>query len=223
MRVVIADDGALFREGIALLLADAGIEVVGQASTGDELLEILVDIDVPDAAILDVKMPPGPLGGMEVGRQLRSRYPQMALLFLSATASSHYLMRILEIDAARVGYRLKDMVTGVETLRSILERLLHGEVDIEPEIAKLLVSRARDGSERAVETLSGREREVLDLMAQGRSNKAIESFLSLTSGAVEKHISSIFVKLQLPPDSSTYDRRVKAVLTYLKVQRGLHT
>lgn len=220
MRVTIADDGALFREGIAVLLADAGMEVVGQASSGDSLLQLIEDTCVPDVAILDVKMPPGPLGGLEIGRKLREKYPDLAILFLSATASTHYLMQILEIGAARMGYRLKDKVTGVHTLRSILERLVTGEVDIEPEIAEMLVSRVRDGTEREVSSLTAREKAVLHLMAQGRSNKAIESALTLTAGAVEKHIGSIFLKLNLPPNSSTYDRRVKAVLAYLRFHRG---
>ena len=217
MRVALAEDGALFREGLLMLLQAAGHEVVGSVADGDALVELLGGTDA-DVAILDIRMPPEPDGGLVTAERLRALHPDMGLLFLSHYAESHYLMRILEIGTEAIGYRLKEKVGSVEVLSDTLGRIAEGEIVIEPVLAKRLVERPRGDRKEAVDTLSPRELDVLRLMAEGRSNTGIAAQLFVTPKAVEKHIANIFSKLGLQEDGTEHHRRVLAVLTYLRSQ-----
>jgi DNA-binding NarL/FixJ family response regulator len=218
MRVALAEDGALFREGLEMLLAAAGHEVVGSTADGDSLVELLTTTQA-DAAILDIRMPPEPDGGLVTAERLRALYPKMGLLFLSHYAESHYLMRILQIGTESIGYRLKEKVGSVDVLSDTLARIGDGEIVIEPVLAKRLVERPRGEKKGIVATLSERELDVLRLMAEGRSNNGIAAQLFVTPKAIEKHIANIFGKLNLHTDTSEHHRRVLAVLTYLRSQR----
>jgi DNA-binding NarL/FixJ family response regulator len=218
MRVAVAEDGALFREGLVLLLGAAGHEVVGCTSGGDELVALL-STQPADVAILDIRMPPEPEGGLITAERLRTAHPAMGLLFLSHYAESHYLMRILQIGTEGVGYRLKEKVGSVDVLTDTLTRIAAGEIVIEPVLAKRLVDRPRGEKKNVVAALSERELEVLRLMAEGRSNNGIAGQLFVTPKAVEKHIANIFAKLGLHSDAVAHHRRVLAVLTYLRSQR----
>jgi DNA-binding NarL/FixJ family response regulator len=217
VRVALAEDSALFREGLALLLAAAGHELVVRAADGDELVERLAG-EPADVAVLDIRMPPEPEGGLTTARLLRERHPGMGLLLLSHYAESQYLMRVLEIGTERIGYRLKDKVAGVEVLSDTLTRVAAGEVVIEPTLVRQLVEVPRR-QEGAVGGLSAREVDVLRLMAEGRSNSGIAGALFVSTKAVEKHVAAIFAKLDLPADATAYHRRVLAVLAYLKAYR----
>ena len=217
MRVALAEDGALFREGLLMLLQAAGHEVVGSVADGDALVDLLSG-ERADVAILDIRMPPEPDGGLVTAERLRALHPDMGLLFLSHYAESHYLMRILEIGTEAIGYRLKEKVGSVEVLSDTLGRIAEGEIVIEPVLAKRLVERPRGDRKEAVDTLSPRELDVLRLMAEGRSNTGIAAQLFVTPKAVEKHIANIFSKLGLHEDGSEHHRRVLAVLTYLRSQ-----
>lgn len=219
MRVALAEDGALFREGLLMLLEAAGHEVVGCAAGGDELVAIL-SRQPADVAILDIRMPPEPDGGLVTAERLRAAHPDMGLLFLSHYAESHYLMRILQIGTDAIGYRLKEKVGSVDVLSDTLGRIQEGEIVIEPVLAKRLVERPRGERRDAVAALSERELDVLRLMAEGRSNNGIAGQLFVTPKAVEKHIANIFGKLGLHTDATEHHRRVLAVLTYLRSQRS---
>ncbi|HEV7471558.1 MAG: two component transcriptional regulator, LuxR family [Pseudonocardia sp.] len=218
MRVALAEDGALFREGLLMLLQAAGHEVVAVAAGGDELISLLATTPA-DVAILDIRMPPEPDGGLITAERLRGKYPEMGLLFLSHYAESHYLMRILEIGTDSIGYRLKERVGSVEVLSDTLGRIADGEIVIEPVLAKRLVERPRGQKKDEIAALSEREVDVLRLMAEGRSNNGIASQLVVTPKAIEKNIANIFAKLNLHTDTSEHHRRVLAVLTYLRSQR----
>jgi DNA-binding NarL/FixJ family response regulator len=223
MRVALAEDGALFREGLLMLLKAAGHEVVGSVAGGDELIALLAagPADQPvDVAILDIRMPPEPDGGLTTAKRLRASYPEMGLLFLSHYAETHYLMRILEIGVESIGYRLKEKVGSVDVLTDTLTRIRDGEIVIEPVLAKRLVERPRGEKKDAVAALSEREMDVLRLMAEGRSNNGIAGQLFVTPKAVEKHIANIFAKLGLHTDAAEQHRRVLAVLSYLRSQRS---
>ncbi|HEX5349553.1 MAG TPA: response regulator transcription factor [Pseudonocardiaceae bacterium] len=201
-----------------MLLRAAGHQVVGSASDGDELVALL-STQPADVAILDIRMPPEPDGGLITAQRLRAAHPEMGLLFLSHYAESHYLMRILEIGTERIGYRLKEKVGSVDVLTDTLTRIDNGEIVIEPVLAKRLVDRPRGEKKNIVAALSARELEVLGLMAEGRSNNGIAGQLYVTPKAVEKHIANIFTKLGLHLDTAANHRRVLAVLTYLRSQR----
>ncbi|EWC60208.1 Two component transcriptional regulator, LuxR family [Actinokineospora spheciospongiae] len=218
MRVAIAEDGALFREGLVLLLEAAGHEVVGCVPDGDRLLA-LVTTEPVDVAVLDIRMPPEPDGGLTTAERIRALYPDIGLLLLSHYAETHYLMRVLEIGTERIGYRLKERVAGVQVLDDTLARIAAGEIVIEPVLAKRLVQTpaGRDGG--AIDALTEREHDVLRLMAEGRTNNAIAAELFISAKAVEKHIAAIFTKLDLPGDPSVHHRRVLAVLAYLQARR----
>ncbi|HEX2074407.1 MAG TPA: response regulator transcription factor [Geodermatophilus sp.] len=218
MRVALAEDGALFREGLLMLLQAAGHEVVGPTADGDTLVELLAT-QPADVAILDIRMPPEPDGGLVTAERLRAKHPEMGLLFLSHYAESHYLMRILEIGTEAIGYRLKEKVGSVDVLTDTLDRIAAGEIVIEPVLAKRLVERPRGDRKGALDALSPRELDVLRLMAEGRSNNGIAAQLFVTPKAVEKHIANIFDKLCLQEDTAEHHRRVLAVLTYLRSQR----
>ena len=217
MRVAMAEDGALFREGLLMLLQAAGHDVVCSAAGGDELIA-LMGRETADVAVLDIRMPPEPDGGLVTAERLRALHPQMGLLFLSHYAESHYLMRILEIGTEAVGYRLKEKVGSVDVLSDTLNRIRDGEIVIEPVLAKRLVERPRGEHKDALAALTERELDVLRLMAEGRSNTGIAGQLYVTPKAVEKHIANIFGKLGLHTETTEQHRRVLAVLTYLRSQ-----
>jgi len=218
VRVVLAEDGTLFREGLQMLLGAAGHEVVGAVADGDALVSLL-DTERADIAILDIRMPPEPDGGIVTAQRLRTLHPAMGLLFLSHYAESHYLMQILEIGTERIGYRLKEKVGSVKVLTDTLARIGAGEIVIEPVLAKRLVERPRGERGTAIAALSARELDVLEQMAEGRSNAGIAQQLFVTPKAVEKHIANIFGKLGLASDAGEHHRRVLAVLAYLRAQR----
>lgn len=215
MQVAVAEDGALFREGLVMLLEAAGHQVVGCTPGGDELVALLA-AQPADIAILDIRMPPEPDGGLSTAHRLRAAHPDLGLLFLSHYADSHYLMRILEIGTTGIGYRLKEKVGSVDVLTDTLARISAGEIVIEPVLAQRLVDRPRGEKKDVVAALSERELEVLQLMAEGRSNNGIAGQLYVTPKAVEKHIANIFTKLGLHSDTALHHRRVLAVLTYLR-------
>ncbi len=194
MRVALAEDGALFREGLLMLLQAAGHEVVGSVADGDALVELLGGTDA-DVAILDIRMPPEPDGGLVTAERLRALHPDMGLLFLSHYAESHYLMRILEIGTEAIGYRLKEKVGSVEVLSDTLGRIAEGEIVIEPVLAKRLVERPRGDRKEVVDTLSPRELDVLRLMAEGRSNGEIAARLYVAVSTVKWHVNALFGKL----------------------------
>ncbi|WP_434444117.1 response regulator transcription factor [Lentzea sp. E54] len=218
MRVAIAEDGALFREGLVLLLEAAGHEVVGCVDSGDKLLALVATEQV-DVAVLDIRMPPEPDGGLTTAERIRASHPEVGLLLLSHYAETHYLMRILEIGTERIGYRLKERIAGVQVLGDTLDRIASGEIVIEPVLAKRLVQAPTGQAADAIASLSEREHDVLRLMAEGRTNNAIAGELYVSAKAVEKHIATIFTKLDLSGDPSVHHRRVLAVLAYLRSRR----
>jgi DNA-binding NarL/FixJ family response regulator len=213
MRIVLADDSVLLREGVARLLAEAGFEVVGQAADADELLE-QVDIHQPDVAVVDIRMPPGADGGLRAAREIRSRDPAVGVLVLSQYARPSYAFEILSDSAERVGYLLKDRVSDIDELADAVRRVGDGGSVLDPVVVSMLVGRPRGGHD-SLSDLSEREREVLALMAEGRTNQAIAERLFITERTVEKHVKSILAKLGLA-ESPEDHRRVLAVLAYLK-------
>jgi DNA-binding NarL/FixJ family response regulator len=219
VRVALAEDGALFREGLVLLLEAAGQEVVGCTPDGDSLVKLLAE-EPADVAILDIRMPPEPDGGLATAERLRAAHPELGLLFLSHYAEAHYLMRILQIGTESIGYRLKEKVGSVDVLTDTLTRIRGGEIVIEPVLARRLVERPNGNRRNAVASLSEREQDVLRLMAEGRSNTGIAGQLFVTPKAVEKHIANIFLKLGLHADAAEDHRRVLAVLTYLRANEN---
>ncbi|NBE80134.1 response regulator [Micromonospora rubida] len=218
MEVAVADDGALFREGLQLLLSAAGHKVVGCVGDGDQLLELLASTPV-DVAVMDIRMPPGLDGGLDTAQRVRSRHPDVGLLLLSQHAEAHYLYRLLEIGTERIGYRLKDQVAGVAVLADTLVRIAAGELVIEPALAVKLVDRPSPQARGPLANLTDRERGVLRLMAEGRSNAGIAKELFLSVKSVEKHIAGIFTKLKLSTEPTAHHRRVLAVLAYLRSDR----
>src|SRR3954447_20001387 len=176
VRVALAEDGALFREGLVMLLDAAGHEVVGCTADGDSMVKLLADKPA-DVAILDIRMPPEPDGGLSTAERLRAAHPELGLLFLSHYAEVHYLMRILQIGTEAVGYRLKEKVGSVDVLTDTLTRIQSGEIVIEPLLAQRLVERPSSNRRNAVASLSERELDVLRLMAEGRSNSGIAAQL----------------------------------------------
>jgi DNA-binding NarL/FixJ family response regulator len=213
MRVVIADDSILLREGVSRLLAEAGFEVVGQAGDADELLREVED-KAPDVAIVDIRMPPTHTDeGLQAARELRTRYPSLGVLVLSQYVRPSYAFELLADDARGVGYLLKDRVSNLDELSDAVTRVGGGGSVLDPSVVSQLVGRRRQGHD-AVDDLSEREREVLALMAEGRTNRAIAERLFITERTVEKHVKSIFGKLALPASADAH-RRVLAVLAYL--------
>jgi DNA-binding NarL/FixJ family response regulator len=213
MRVVVAEDAMITREGLVRLLQDAGVEVVAQTQDADELLR-KVSTTRPDAAIVDIRMPPTNTDeGLVAAKAIRSQHPHVAVLILSSYIEPRYAMQLLQDHPERVGYLLKERVFDIAVLLDALRRLADGESVIDPTIISRLLSRRRHTS--ALEELTGREREVLELLAEGLSNRAIAQRLVVTERTVEAHVKQIFQKLDLraSPDSH---RRVLAVLTYLR-------
>jgi serine/threonine-protein kinase PknK len=213
-RVVLADDDVLLREGLASLLERSGFEVVGQAGDAHSLLEI-VDEHAPDLAIVDIRMPPtNTTEGLEAARRIHEESPQTAILVLSAHVEVEHAMDLLA-SGERTGYLLKSRVTNVEDFVEALERIVKGGSVVDPTLVQELVAARR--VEDPLDVLSPREREVLGLMAEGRSNAGIAQTLWVTEGTVEKHVHSILNKLRLP-ESGEDHRRVLAVLTFLETR-----
>ncbi|HKH31511.1 MAG TPA: response regulator [Gaiellaceae bacterium] len=210
--VVLADDSVLLREGTARLLEDAGFSVVGQAGDADDLL-LKVRSYRPDVAVVDIRMPPTHTDeGLRAAKEIREKHPDTGVLVLSQYVESEYAMELLSESAEGVGYLLKDRVADIGDFASAVRRVAEGGSALDPTIVSRLVGRRR-GSDPLAD-LTPREREVLEQMAEGRSNKAIASRLVVTERAIEKHVTSIFGKLRLPPSSDDH-RRVLAVLAYL--------
>jgi DNA-binding NarL/FixJ family response regulator len=213
VRVVIADDEALLREGLARLLQDAGFEVVGRCGDAEALLR-MVDARKPDVAIVDIRMPPGHGDdGLVAAQEIRRRHPNVGVLVLSHYLDSRYAARLLEEVPAGAGYLLKDRVSEVAVVADALRRIDEGECVIDPTIVSRLVARKR--ARGPLDVLTEREREVLTLVAEGRSNGAIGEKLFLSRKTVDSHISQIFLKLDLR-ESPENHRRVLAVLAFLR-------
>ena len=212
MRVVIADDAMLIREGLARLLAEAGFEVVDTAKDADELLRRVASAQ-PDVAIVDIKMPPTHTDeGLVAADAIRASHPAVGVLVLSQYLESRYAVRLLEQHPERVGYLLKERVSDIAVLADALRRIAEGECVVDPTIIVRLFGRRRDGP---LTQLTEREREVLALMAEGHSNTGICGKLFLSPKTVEAHIRHIFLKLALR-EAPDYHRRVLAVLTFLR-------
>jgi DNA-binding NarL/FixJ family response regulator len=212
VRVAIAEDSVLLREGLARLLADAGSDVVAQCGTGEELLEE-VRGSPPDVAIVDIRLPPTHKDeGMRAALEIRAEHPEVGVLVLSQYVELGLAMRLLADSAEGVGYLLKDRIGDVEDFVGAVHRVAGGGSALDPTIVSTLLGRRR--VDDPLESLTPREREVLELMATGRSNQGIADKLVITVRAVEKYVSSIFDKLQLP-SSRSESRRVLAVLMFL--------
>jgi DNA-binding NarL/FixJ family response regulator len=213
VRVVIADDSVLLREGVSRLLAEAGIEVVGQAADAEELM-LQVAEKRPDVAIVDIRMPPSHTDeGLRAARDLRSLYPALGVLVLSQYVRPSYALELLADDARGVGYLLKDRVSDLDELSDAVQRVGEGGSVLDPSVVAQLVGRHRPNDDPIAE-LTDRERDVLALMAEGRSNRAIGERLFITNRTVEKHVKGIFTKLDISASESDH-RRVLAVLAYL--------
>jgi DNA-binding NarL/FixJ family response regulator len=213
LRVVIAEDDVLMREGIARLLAEAGFEVAAQAGDADDLLRKAL-AHRPDVAVVDVQMPPGRSDdGLRAALELRQREPEIGILVLSQFYEETYALELIGDDAEGVGYLLKERVGDVEAFIDAVRRVAAGGSALDPEVVRRMLGRRR--AEGPLASLSPREREVLAEMAEGKSNQGIAEALVVTDAAVEKHVTSIFHKLGLGP-TPTEHRRVLAVLTYLR-------
>jgi DNA-binding NarL/FixJ family response regulator len=213
IRVVLADDAVLLREGIASLLSSAGFQVVGQSGTADDLMLKVRSYD-PDVAIVDIRMPPTHSDeGLRAAQEIRERHPSTGVLVLSQYVEAGYALDLLSESAEGVGYLLKDRIANVEEFTSAVRRVSQGGSALDPTVVAQLVGRHR--KDDPLSTLTPREREVLELMAEGLSNSAIAERIFVTERAVEKHVTSIFQKLRLPAAPDTH-RRVLAVLAFLR-------
>ena len=213
MRVVIAEDLALLRDGLTRLLRDNGFDVVAAVADGDALVTTVL-LERPHVAIVDIRLPPTFRDeGVRAALTLRDRAPETAVLIVSQYVEHAYASELLADGRGGLGYLLKDRIMDVDDFVAAVQRVGDGGTALDPEVVAQLLSRRRAGS--PLDALSPRELEVLGLMAEGRSNTAIASRLVLTVGAVEKHIASILGKLHLPPSSEDH-RRVLAVLAYLR-------
>jgi DNA-binding NarL/FixJ family response regulator len=213
VRVVVADDVLLTREGISRLLRDAGIEVIAEAEDAEGLLRE-VRLTRPDVALVDIRMPPTHTDeGLVAAHAIRTDHPQVGVLVLSQYVEPSYAMRLIQEHPERVGYLLKERVFDIATVVDALRRIVDGETVIDPTIVSRLVGRRR--REDPLADLSEREREVLGLIAEGMSNRAIAARLFVTERTVEAHVTQIFQKLHLP-ESPDQHRRVLAVLAFLR-------
>jgi DNA-binding NarL/FixJ family response regulator len=213
MRVVVADDSVLLREGVVRLLEENGFEVVGQAGDADDLIR-KVRAHKPDVAVVDIRMPPTNTDdGLRAALEIRAELPDTGVLVLSQYVEEGYALDLVSESAGGVGYLLKDRVADVDRFVESVRRVADGGSALDPEVVSQLVGRAR--RDDPLEELTPREREVLELMAEGRSNHAIADKMTVTERAVEKHVTSIFSKLGLPPAPEDH-RRVLAVLAFLR-------
>lgn len=216
MRVVVADDAVILREGLSRLLEEAGFEVVGLAADADELFA-LVERYRPDVAIVDIRMPPSYTDeGLRAAKLIRARWPETGILVLSQYVQARYAVELLSEGTERVGYLLKDRVSDLADLSESVRRIAEGASVLDPSVVAQLVDQRRKG-DNPLEDLTERELEVLALMAEGRSNKAIGARLFITEHTVEKHVKSIFGTLRLPPSADDH-RRVLAVVRFLNSQ-----
>ena len=215
MRIVLADDSALLREGLVRLLTELGHEVVSSVATATELIHAVDPASPPDLVVSDIRMPPHQTDdGLQACLALRRTYPGLPCLLLSQHTERAYAEELLADGEGGVGYLLKDRVTNLGALSRALDTIAAGGTVLDPELAAQLVARVRD----PLAALTAREREVLTLMAEGRSNAGICEALVLSTGAVEKHVTHIFTKLGLEPGADDH-RRVLAVIAYLKITR----
>ena len=211
MRIVVADDSAIVRDGLTRMLSDVGMEMCGVVEDAEQLL-LLVEHERPDLAIVDIRMPPTHTDeGLVAAAEIRKRFPQVGVLVLSQHIETEYALRLLEGKEGRCGYLLKDRVTRVDELTDAIRRVAAGDIVVDPELVESLMTRA--GS--PVDTLTPREREVLALMAEGLTDRGIAQRLWLTPKTVETHVVHIFRKLDLP-EGASYNRRVNAVLAFLR-------
>jgi DNA-binding NarL/FixJ family response regulator len=213
IRAVVADDSVLLRDGVVRLLTDDGIEVVAAVGDADALLDAVTEHE-PDLCLVDVRMPPTHTDeGLRAAVEIRRRHPDTAVLVLSQYVEEHYAGELLAGDVSGVGYLLKDRVIDVQDFLASLRRVAAGGSAVDAEVISQILGRSRKTSE--LDRLTPREREVLNLMAEGLSNGGIAERLVVSNGAVEKHISNVFMKLGLDPEDGNH-RRVMAVLTFLR-------
>jgi DNA-binding NarL/FixJ family response regulator len=213
MKVAVADDSVLLREGIVKLLESEGFEVVGQSGTADDLM-LKVRSYAPDVAVVDIRMPPTHTDeGLRAAQEIREKHPGTGVLVLSQYVEADYALELLADSAEGVGYLLKDRVSDIKDFAAAVRRVGEGGSALDPAIVSQLVGRRR--KDDPIDALTPREREVLELMAEGRSNRAVAERLFVTERAVEKHVTSIFGKLRLPASSDDH-RRVLAVLAQLR-------
>ncbi len=211
-RVVIADDSVLLREGTARVLTDHGFDVVAQVGNADDLL-LMVRSHLPDIAVVDIRMPPTHTDeGLQAAKEIRRRFPAIGVLVLSQYLETDYASELLADNAEGVGYLLKDRVASIADFVGAVDRVAARGTALDPAIVSRLVGRSRH--DNPIDSLTARERDVLQLMAEGYSNSAIASRLVVTERAVEKHVTSIFGKLRLAADADSH-RRVLAVLAFL--------
>ncbi|MGH2952555.1 MAG: response regulator transcription factor [Solirubrobacterales bacterium] len=213
MRVIVAEDSVLLREGIARLLSEHGFEVVGQAGDAEDLVR-KVGAHKPDVAVVDIRMPPTNTDdGLRAALAIRANHPKTGVLVLSAYVEEAYALELVSESAAGLGYLLKDRIADVDAFVDAVRRVGGGGSALDPEVVSQLLGRSR--RDDPLDELTPREREVLELMAEGRSNAAIAESMVVTERAVEKHVTSIFGKLDLTPTAEDH-RRVLAVLTFLR-------
>jgi DNA-binding NarL/FixJ family response regulator len=214
VRVVIADDSLLIRDGLASLLRDAGVDVVAQTASADDLLLKIASYH-PDVAIIDVRMPPTHTDeGLRAAEEIRRRYPDVGIMILSQHVEVGIATRLLSESAAGIGYLLKDRVTNLEDFTAALRRVAEGGSALDPQVVSQLLTKGR-GPGDPLNLLTSREREVIELVAEGRSNKGIGERLVITERAVQKHVTSIFMKLDLQQSDDDH-RRILAVLAYMR-------
>lgn len=214
MRVVLADDSSLFREGLARLLRETGVNVAAQASDASQLLQLTRDDLDLDVVVVDIRMPPTyTTEGLLAARELRSRHPELGILLLSHYVETHHVDELFQNGGGGLGYLLKDRVADVHEFTEALSRVASGGSVLDPEVVSILVARRHAGD--PVANLTARERDVLTLMAEGRSNQAICDKLVLNPKTIEGHVRNIFTKLGLQPAADDH-RRVMAVLTFLR-------
>lgn len=213
IRVVLADDSVLFREGLARVFAEHGFIVAGQAGDADELVKVVARV-IPDVVVTDVRMPPtNSLEGILAALRIRDEHPQVGVVVLSQYVETRHVIKLLDETPKRIGYLLKDRVSDIAEFVGIVRRIATGGSAVDPDVVTQLLRRHRH--DNVLGALTAREREILALMAEGRSNKAICHQFSLSPKTVETHVASIFAKLGLLPAPDDH-RRVLAVLTFLR-------
>jgi DNA-binding NarL/FixJ family response regulator len=213
MRLILADDSVLIREGLASVLREVGFEVIGQVSDAAQLLR-LVEADPPDVCVIDIRMPPThTTEGLVAALEIRRRHPRMGVLVLSQHVETHYAMELLGNNASGVGYLLKERLSHIGEVIDAIRHVAAGRSVIDPTIVSRLIGKHRE--QDPIATLTSRERDVLALMAEGRSNRAIGERLFLSAKTVETHVSSIFSKLEIE-DTPDDNRRILSVLTWLR-------